>query len=191
MTESTASARSAHVNAIVDQMAGVADHYLTTQTARAKRLLQQCAEGKHSGESGYVEEWWVGWNEGLSDLTQAWFSWVQLFDALAEDCCDHSGTSKPGQGKTPVEGVFVKEVTVAPQPQDTPLSTTDFKSVDEISIPAASVTVDPPTVAANTETTVTVTVTPPSNTPTNVYHGSITGPNGGAIADVEILVIGP
>lgn len=68
---------------LVDQLAKVANHWVSVQSDLAKKCLQQWPAVNAWGSPVSGEDLWVSWIDSLGDMAQAWFTWVQIFDVMA------------------------------------------------------------------------------------------------------------
>jgi hypothetical protein len=181
------------VDAIIDQMAKIADHYMGKQTELAKRLLGHCDHTSPEGSKAKAEDIWTAWVDGCGDMYQQWFSCIQLVDALCDHKpAKHKTTKTHHHGTASNPGVFTKEVEITnDQPVAMTIQPTDFTDIDNHVISATNVSLSPNTIAAGSTTTVTVTLRPPATTPTNMYGGSITDAAGKVVVSaVELYVKG-
>jgi hypothetical protein len=170
----TAPAHNPQVDALIDQWAKVASHYVSVQSALAKNIL-----GAWSGHGLWNApvaggDAFVSWVDGLGDVAQGWFTFVQLLDVLAGSGW---GTTSPS-GASPKAGVYAATFTI-PGSQDADLSVASLDDLDGHII-TTGLTIAPARITGNIRE-VTVTVVPPPGTPRGNYLVGIVDAKGAKI----------
>jgi hypothetical protein len=169
----TAPAHNPQVDALIDQWAKVASHYVSVQSALAKNILGAWSgNGLWNAPVGGGDAF-VSWVDGLGDVAQGWFTFVQLLDVLAGSGW---GTTPPS-GTSPKAGVYADTFTV-PGSQDADLRISSLDDGDGHVI-TTGISIAPTRITANVRD-VTVTVAPPAGTPRGNYLVGIVDAKSGA-----------
>jgi hypothetical protein len=146
-------------------MAKVATHFVSVQSDLAKKCLQNWP-GNVWGAPVSGEDLWVAWIDTLGDVAQSWFTWVQMFDVIAG-----SGWAKTAS-QAGAPGTFSKEFHIPPGPYVGDIALPSLQEPGSNRTIDKNITLSPSQISVS-DRTVTVTVTPPPQTPLGQYIGTI------------------
>jgi len=176
------------VEALVDQMVTVVNKFVSIQADLAKSVISRWTSGGGWGAPVPGGDAWVSSIDSIGQLTQGYFTWVQLMDALAGSGWNkHPGVPTKKASVTP--GTFQDVYRRVTSPQDADITVRSVVNDDGTPL-SKDISVTPTSLRAGVPTDVTMTITPPKGTPGGTYSGFILDAKTGAklfAVSIELL----